>query len=68
MIRCGSKNGHQKVMCLKEIGLHAQNTLSILGSIDLYDQLMNTRNLHLEMNKICIRDPKIMREMATFLI
>ena len=24
MIRCGSKNGHQQDMCLKEIGLCAQ--------------------------------------------
>ena len=27
------KNGHQKDICLEEIGLHAQNMLSILGSI-----------------------------------
>ena len=27
------KNGHQKDMSLKEIALHAQNMLSILGSI-----------------------------------
>ena len=33
MVRCGSKNGHQKDMCLKEIGLRAQNMLTILGSI-----------------------------------
>ena len=29
----GCKNGHQKDMCLKEIGLHAQNMLIVLGSI-----------------------------------
>ena len=33
LIRCGSKNRHQKDMCLKEIGLQAQNMLTILGSI-----------------------------------
>ena len=32
VVRCGSKNGHQKDMSLKEIGLHAQNMLTILGS------------------------------------
>ena len=33
VVRCGSKNGHQNDMCLKEIGLHAQNMLTILGSM-----------------------------------
>jgi hypothetical protein len=34
MIRCGSKNGHQKhIICLDEIGLHAHNLLTIVGSI-----------------------------------
>ena len=33
VVRCGSKNGHQKDMCSKEIGLHAQNLLTIQGSI-----------------------------------
>ena len=31
MVRC--KNGHQKAGVLKEIGLHAQKLLTILGSI-----------------------------------
>ena len=31
--RCGSWNGYQKGMCLKEIGLHAQNMLTILSLI-----------------------------------
>ena len=31
VLRCGSKNDHQKgFMCLKEIGLRTQNTLTIL--------------------------------------
>ena len=33
MVGCGSKNKHQKDMCLKEIELHAQNPLTILRSI-----------------------------------
>ena len=33
MVKCGSKNRHQKDMCLKEIGLTAQNMFTILGSI-----------------------------------
>ena len=33
VVRCGSKNGHQKNMCLKDIGLHAPNMLTFLGSI-----------------------------------
>ena len=33
VVRCGSKNWHQIYMCLKEIGLCAQNMLIILGSI-----------------------------------
>ena len=34
VVRCGSKNDHQKgIVCLKEIALCAQNLLPILGSI-----------------------------------
>ena len=33
MVSCGSKNGHQKDMCLKEVGICTQNDLTILGSI-----------------------------------
>ena len=61
MVRCGFKSGHQKdIMCLKEIGPHAQNMLTILGSIvniilgDLYDHLMSMRIFTLMMNKIFI--------------
>jgi hypothetical protein len=33
VVRCGSKNRHHKdIMCSKEIGLHAQNALTILDS------------------------------------
>ena len=33
VVRCGSKNWCQKDMCLKEIGLRAQDILTILGSL-----------------------------------
>jgi hypothetical protein len=33
MVRCGSKNGHQKDMCFKEIGWRAKNILIIPASI-----------------------------------
>jgi hypothetical protein len=33
MLRCGSKSGHQKDICLKEVELRAQNVLAFLGSI-----------------------------------
>ena len=32
VIRCESKNWHQKDMCLEETGLHAQNMLIIILS------------------------------------
>jgi hypothetical protein len=32
VVRCGSKNKYQKNMCLKEIGLRAQNMLLIISS------------------------------------
>jgi len=33
VVQCGRKNGHQKgIRCLKEIELHAQNMITILGS------------------------------------
>ena len=44
---CGSKNGYQKDICLKEIGLHAHITMTILNLIantiagNLYDHLTN---------------------------
>ena len=47
-------------MCLKEIGFHVQNMLTILGSIinifggDLEDHLMSKRIFTLMMNKMFI--------------
>ena len=32
VVWCGSKNWHPKEICLNEIGLRAQNMLTILGS------------------------------------
>ena len=31
MVRCDSKNKYQKSVCLKEIGLHAQNMITFLN-------------------------------------
>ena len=58
MVRCGSKNRHQKDKCLEEIRLCVQNTLTIIGSIidivrgHLYDHLMSTRISTLIENKV----------------
>ena len=32
-VGCSSKNGYQKDICLQEIGLYAQNVITILSSI-----------------------------------
>ena len=60
---CGSKNRHQKDMWFKEIGLRAQNLLTVLGSIvnvivgggrgkgNLYYHSTSTRIFTLMMNK-----------------
>ena len=32
-VRCGFKNGYHRNMCLKKYGLHAQNMVTILGSL-----------------------------------
>lgn len=58
-------------MCLQELGLRAQNLLSILDSIvniiegDLYGRLMSARISPVRLNKIFIRASKIMRKMTT---
>jgi hypothetical protein len=33
VVRCGSKNKHQKDVCLEEIELRAQDMISILGPV-----------------------------------
>ena len=54
VVRCGSKNGHQKCVYMNEVTLHAQKHDTILGSIiniivkDLYDQLMSTIFFHFD--------------------
>ena len=67
---CGSKNGYQIDMCPKEIDLHAQKMIIVLGSIvniieGIHDYLKSTRIFILIMNKIFIQAPKIMRKVAT---
>ena len=48
MVWCGSKKEYQKDMCSNEIGLHAQNMITIMDSTvniigwDRYDHLMYT--------------------------
>ena len=32
VVRCGSKNGYQKDVCVIEIGLRVKNLITILGS------------------------------------
>jgi hypothetical protein len=60
MVWCSSENGYQRDLSFKGIGLCAQNTIAVLGSIvnisegDLYDRLMSTRIFTLIMNKIFI--------------
>ena len=71
VVRCGSKNRHQKDMCSKENGLCAQNMLTILHFIvniigvgDLYDHIKSMRIFTMIMNEIFICTLKIMRQMA----
>ena len=71
VFRYGSRNIHQKDMCLEEIGLHAQKLITILNSTvniigwNLHGHLMSTRIFTLVMNKACPRAPKIMGKVAT---
>ena len=65
------KVGHQKDMCLTEIGLHVQDLLttlssmiSIIGGGDMYDHLMSTKTLPFLMNKVFRRASKFMKQMA----
>ena len=56
----------------KEIGLQAQNKITILinifffwgGGLDLYDDLMSSRIFIFITNKIFIQAPKIMKKVA----
>ena len=63
-----------KDMCLEVIGLHAQNMITILGSIvnrigwDLYDHSMSTRIVTSILNIIFIGALKINRKVAMTLI
>ena len=50
VVWCGSKNGYQTYMFLKEIGLHTQ-----WGGGGMYDHLMRMRIFSLIMNRIFIQ-------------
>ena len=52
--------------CSKEIGLYAQNMITILGSI--VNIIGSTRIYTSAMNEILILDLKVMRKVATALI
>jgi hypothetical protein len=71
LVWCGSKNGYQKGMCLKEIGLCVQKMITIVSSLvntierDLYDHLMGTKIFALMMNEIFIQILKIMKWLWT---
>ena len=61
VLKCGSKNGHQKDLCLKETEqVHAQNLMLILGSTinidwgDLHDRSMRKRMFTLIVNEVFI--------------
>jgi hypothetical protein len=62
VVTCDPNNGYQKDMCPKEIGLHARDMITILGSAvyqigrDLYD--------HFD-NKIFTYTPKMIRIVTT---
>ena len=47
VVWCGYKNEYKKDMCLKEIGLHAQNMITKFNNQydwgDLYDHLLSTK-------------------------
>ena len=70
VVWCGYKNKYEKDICLKEIGLHAQNMITILSLSqhdwgDLYDHLLSTKIFTLIIYKIIIGAPKIMRKVST---
>ena len=67
MVQCGYKDENHKYMCLKEIGVHAHNILTILGSMfnmfeggggGLYDHAMTSRILKLIINNF-IQAPQV---------
>ena len=83
MVRCGSGNvQHKKYMRLKEIRLHAQNMLIVLGSMvnihsnflfflgggEVYDQLTRTRIFSLMTKNIFMCAPKFMRRLLRCVI
>ena len=71
VVRCGSKNGYQNGIGLKDIGLLAGN-IGIHPMLNkhhrwgnLYDHLLNMRIFSALVNKMFNWAPKLMREVAT---
>ena len=72
VVRCGSKNGHQINIRIKEVALRDQNVLTILNWVvnviekDLYDHLMSTRTFTLIIKKHNSYDyVKALRQLTT---
>jgi hypothetical protein len=60
MVRCGSKNEHQKNMCSKEIELYAEYFITILGSIvNIIGQFIDPAHLTLRNHSRNMGDQKI---------
>ena len=73
MVRCRSKNGHQKDICSKEIGLRAQNLLPILNlEVNIigrtYVALWLTVSGHMTIHRISRLVPKLSRVDPGFFI
>lgn len=71
MVGHGSRNGHQKSRCWKEIGLRAQSIFTILNAIiimiwrDMYDHLITWRIFTLAMYHGCFTPtPKFTRKVG----
>ena len=68
IVRCGSKNRHQKgIMSSKEIGLHAQNLVTMLGLIlnmlgGSTLSFNEKENIHLVIDKI-LQVPKVIKNV-----
>jgi hypothetical protein len=75
VVKCGCENGHHKgIMCLKEIGVRAQNMLTHSKLHSQHDwgepiwPLNEHGNLHVDIESDFPMSSKIMRQMATGMI
>jgi hypothetical protein len=74
VVRFDYKNGYRIDICLKEIGVRAENMITTLGSIvsiigeHLYGHLMSTRIFNLILSKTFILALNVIRKPATALI